>query len=364
MSPEEKNEDSALPEGDDGAKRVLLNAEEWTEPPGRKILSEYHKDGLPDGLVDTKAADKSDLESFAGYWNTNAAKQVRSEYHKEGAPYMEAPSEWDGHRPRSGRPSNKVSEKMAHDSRVLARGAGNGAGSDAEGKGPQVGAGAHAAVQGPRYGARGDEMVQGPRDDAASDAEGKGPHHGAGGHAGGKRAGGKEIPSSGEGGLQPESDVQPESLWSTGALVKQPLIQRVLDVSTIEVLTFAMFRAIFGRGIRIPLKLEDVIDMEIVAKDKDIVLNTNQLYFQVPELSVWRFIFAYKGKPVIEYGRGIKNQIRIHYYRMFVVLLSTWWGSWKRKRAHKKKAEANAEAEAMYASKGSRMKKEGGAGKK
>lgn len=309
MSPEQvqKKEDRS-PAGEPvkEEQRVLLNPEEWKEPAGRRVIGEYHKEGLSYAPIDPKAADKSDLESFAGYWEANGPKQLRSEYHKEGAPYMEAPSEWDGHRPRPGRPPNKASEKMAHDSRVRARGPGGEAGGDEAGPG----------------------------------------------------VGGEESPPGGEGGIQNDGDEL------AGALAKQSLIKRVLDVSTVEVLTFAMFRAIFGRGIRIPLKVEGVIDMEIVAKDKDIVLNTNELQFEVPELSVWRFIFAYKGKPVIEYGRGVKNKIKIHSFRLFVVLLAVLWGSWKKRRAKRKKSKAEGEAAARYASEGSGAKKEDGAGKK
>jgi hypothetical protein len=325
LSHDQKNERDAPAGEDDGSRRVLLNPEEWKEPSGRKVIGEYHKDGLPEGLVDATDADKSDLDSFAGYWKGQGTKQMHSEYHKHGAPYMEAPSEWDGHRPRDGRPPDKAGEKDAHDSRERARGSGDGAGGDVV-KQDVV-------------------LEEKPSGGDAGDSAGKGKEsHGS------FWAGDGDIKFAG-GGL-------------AGAVSKHPRLERVLDVSTVEVLTFAMFRAIFGRGIRIPLKIEGALDMEIVAKDKDIVLNTNQLYFQVPELSVWRFIFAYKGKPVIEYGRGIKNQIRIHYYRMFVVLLAAWWGSWRRKRAHRQKIEAEAEADAMYAAEGRKKQKEEGAGKK
>ena len=324
MSPDEKIgkreapgpvEAGPSPEGpapeDDGegparGERVLLNPEEWKEPAGRKVIGEYHKEGLPGGLVASRPPDRSDLDSFAEYWKDDGTSKLRSEYHKDGAPYMEAPSEWDGHRPRFARPPDKAAEKKAHESRERARGAGGG-------------------------------------------ADGGPVRHGKGGEG---------SAPGGEGGIQSEGG------GSAGGLTKHPLIERVLDVSTIEVLTFAMFRAIFGRGIRIPLKIEGVFDMEIVAKDKDIVVNTNQLYFQVPELNVWRFIFAYKGKPVIEYGRGVKNRIKIHRLRLFLVLLAVWWGGRRNRTAEKKKADAAAEAEARYASVGRGPKKGDGASKK
>ncbi len=310
MSPDEKREDNAPSGEEDASKRVLLHPEEWKEPPGRKVIGEYHKEGLPGGTVEARPPDKSDLDSFSEYWKDTGTNKLRSEYHKEGAPYMEAPSEWDGHRPRFGRPPDKAGEKAAHDSRERARGAGDGAG-----------------------GGAGDEPA---------------------GHWGG---GGGSLPEG-------EDGVRFEGGGLAGALTKLPRIERVLDVSTIEVLTFAMFRAIFGRGVRIPLKVEGAFDMEIVAKDRDIVLNTNQLFFEVPELNVWRFILAYKGKPVIEYGRGVKHRIKIRYFRLFVVLLAVWWGSKKKRRADSRRAEAAAQAEARYAAEGKGPGKGDGAGRK
>ena len=275
-------------------ERVLLNPEEWKEPAGRTVIGEYHKEGLPEGA----AAGEADLDSFEQYWKDKGQSKMKGEYHKEGAPYMEAPSEWDGHRQRPGRPPDKASEKMAHESRELAR-------------------------------------------------------HGDGeeGQISGETPGG--------GGTGRKSDIDGHA----GAPAAQPLIERVLDVTTIEVLTFAMFRAIFGRGVRIPLKIEGVIDMEIVAKDKDIVLNTNELQFEVPELSVWRIIFAYKGRPVIEYGRGVKNRIKVHRFRLFLVLLAMWWGGRKKRKALAKAAEAASEAEARYAAGSGGTEQKGGAGK-
>jgi hypothetical protein len=276
-------------------ERILLNPEEWKEPAGRKVIGEYHKEGLPEGA----ASGDADLDSFEQYWKEKGQSKLKGEYHKEGAPYMEAPSEWDGHGSRLGRPSDKASEKMAHDSRERAR-------------------------------------------------------HGDGdeGHSRGEPSGGNGIGRGFDAG------------GPAGAPAAQPLIERVLDVTTIEVLTFAMFRAIFGRGVRIPLRIEGVIDMEIVAKDKDIVLNTNELQFEVPELSVWRFIFAYKGKPVIEYGRGVKNRIKIHRFRLFLVLLAMWWGGRKKRIALAKAANAAGEAKARYAAGNGGTKKNGGAKKK
>ena len=116
-------------------------------------------------------------------------------------------------------------------------------------------------------------------------------------------------------------------------------ISRILDISTVEVITYAFFRAMFGKGIRIPLKREGVIDMDIAIEDNDIILNTNDVSFVPPQLNIWRLIFMYKNKPVIEFGRGIKRGMKIHYGRALIFLLAMWSGGRKTRKAQEKVAK-------------------------
>jgi len=121
---------------------------------------------------------------------------------------------------------------------------------------------------------------------------------------------------------------------------KQKLhISRILDLSTVEMITYAIFRAIFGKSIQIPLKREGVIDMDIAVKDNDIILNTNNVSFVPPELQIWRIIFTYKNKPIIEYGRGIKRSMKIHYGSAIIFLLAMWSGGRKTRKALEKAAK-------------------------
>jgi hypothetical protein len=89
-------------------------------------------------------------------------------------------------------------------------------------------------------------------------------------------------------------------------------LQRDINVHTIEVISYALLRGLIGAGVRIPLKRENLVDAEVTIKGKDVVFNTNQLYFNVPELVVWRIIYTHKGKPIIELGRGVKNGMKVH----------------------------------------------------
>jgi len=132
------------------------------------------------------------------------------------------------------------------------------------------------------------------------------------------------------------------------SLTKQPLLERVFDISTIEVMAFTIFRAMFGKGVRVPLKIEGSLDMDIAVKDTDVVINTNDVTFQPPKLQVWHFIFTYKGKPVMEYGRGIDG-VKIHYYRALVMLVARWWGGKKKKKANKEADEAKDRELTTYA---------------
>jgi len=116
-------------------------------------------------------------------------------------------------------------------------------------------------------------------------------------------------------------------------------LSRILDLSTVEMITYAIFRAIFGKSIQIPLKREGVIDMDIAVKDNDIILNTNNVSFVPPQLQIWRIIFTYKNKPIIEYGRGIKRGMKIHYGSALIFLLAMWSGGRKTRKAQEKAAK-------------------------
>jgi hypothetical protein len=120
----------------------------------------------------------------------------------------------------------------------------------------------------------------------------------------------------------------------------EALSGRKLDVRTVEVLALTAARTLFGKqGLRVPLTLEGVLDMDLVVQDSNVVLNMNEVHLTAPELSVWRFIFAYRAKPVIEYGRGIKDDMKIHYPQLILLLLTLWR---ERVRNHSAKARSDA----------------------
>jgi hypothetical protein len=251
-------------EGPKKEGRALLESEEWKDGPGQKTICEYHKDGLPDGVCEHGEVD--DLESFSDYWKKGGQGRPHSEYHKDGAPYLEEPSDWDGHGPERKRVSGIGDRVSGTGDRVLREGR-----SEGDVTAPVV----------TRY----------PIPDTRTPLPG-----GAAGH-----------------------------------MVAVPKIERVVDLSTFEVASYAIFRSLFGRGLKIPIRSEGLIDMDLVVKDKDIILNTNQLMFEVPELAIWRLVFAYQGQPVLELGRGVKNRIKIYRWRLAMILLRMWWHG-RRKR--------------------------------
>jgi hypothetical protein len=125
----------------------------------------------------------------------------------------------------------------------------------------------------------------------------------------------------------------------TGRADRDAFIGKVLDIKRIELLARTVFRAIFGKGVRIPLKLDGVIDMDLVVRDTTVILNLNKLQMQSPELLIWRVVFAYEGKPVVEYGRGIKNDLKVHLPQLFFLFLTLW-----RERRRKLRARRTANA--------------------
>jgi len=110
-------------------------------------------------------------------------------------------------------------------------------------------------------------------------------------------------------------------------------MERKLDTKTVEVLTLAVFRTLFKNGIHLPLKMDGMMDMDLMVRDNNVLLNLNQVQMQVPELSIWRIIFSYRGKPVVEYGRGVKSGMKIHFGELFFLFLTFWREKSKSNRA-------------------------------
>ncbi|MGD0817411.1 MAG: hypothetical protein ABR986_03320 [Methanomassiliicoccales archaeon] len=106
-------------------------------------------------------------------------------------------------------------------------------------------------------------------------------------------------------------------------------IQRPIDLSMIEMASYALFRVAFSKGVSIPIKREGMVDMDVTVKGKEITINTNQLYFTVPELNVWHIVYQHKGRPVLELGRGVKNGMMIHRMGAIRLGLEMWNGSRK-----------------------------------
>jgi hypothetical protein len=76
--------------------------------------------------------------------------------------------------------------------------------------------------------------------------------------------------------------------------------------------------------------------MDVVVRGKDVILNTNQLFFMVPVLAVWRVIYSHKGAPVVEFGRGVEKGLKMHRVQAIKLVLEIWRDS---KRNQMRKAQ-------------------------
>jgi len=99
---------------------------------------------------------------------------------------------------------------------------------------------------------------------------------------------------------------------STGRSPKDAMLNRKLDMGTVEVITYALFRAVFGYGVNIPIKRPGVVDLDVAVKGKDINVNTNDIFFNVPDLVVWRVVYSHQGTPIMEFGRGVDKGLKVH----------------------------------------------------
>lgn len=117
------------------------------------------------------------------------------------------------------------------------------------------------------------------------------------------------------------------------------LLGKTLDSRTIEVLASTVFRTIFRDGLRVPLKVPGLIDLDVAVQDNNVLLNLNQVQASIPQLSIWRITFAFQGRPVVEYGRGIKNDVKFHLPQLFFLWLTIW-----QEKRRKNRAQARGEA--------------------
>ncbi len=259
---EKRQEANQGPDGE--VCRDLICPEEWKDPEGRKVITEFHKEGLRKDLVGVDA----DLEGFEQYWNRRGGTvKVNGEYHKTGAPFLDLES----------------------------------------GRGP----------------------AKGPEEDRSVDAASS--LHGR-----------KDAPTEDllvEKTSQLERAAGPEA--SEGTHI-QGKIKRPIDLGLIEVVSYALFRVAFSKGLSIPIKRDGMVDMDVTVKGKEITINTNQIFFSVPELNVWHVVYQHKGRPVIELGRGVKNGMVVHRLQALRLALEMWTGS---RRINKLKVQQMKEAD-------------------
>ncbi len=282
MGPEEKKKKGKNPPAEeDTSEHVLLNPEEWKDPEEVTVIKEYHKTPIPG----SEEADELDLDAFEKNWDAKGKGQTASEYHKKDAPFMDGESEQEGPQSRE-----RIRSKKAPGEELRPR--------------------------------KEFTLATGPK-------------------AGEKEAYAEKIK---EKVTETTGSVREELTKATDTLTgrslgKAPKTRSVIDISTLEVLGYTVFRAMFGQGVRVPLKIEGSMDMDIAVKDTNVIINTNDVTFEPPVLQIWHFIFAYKGRPVIEYGRGV-TRVKVHYYNAFVMLLAMWWGGKKKRKAKEKASRA------------------------
>ncbi len=132
----------------------------------------------------------------------------------------------------------------------------------------------------------------------------------------------------------------------TGRSPKDAVLNRKLDVGTVEVITYALFRAIFGYGVNIPIKRPGVVDMDVTVKGKDIKINTNDFFFNIPDLVVWRVVYSHQGTPIMEFGRGVDKGFKVHRLQALKLFLALRSKSKKATKARMAARKAVAEESA------------------
>ena len=119
-------------------------------------------------------------------------------------------------------------------------------------------------------------------------------------------------------------------------------LTEVVDINTLEVVSYWIFRLAFGKELHVPIKKEGLADMDVHVQNKDIIVNTNQLYFVFPELVVWHITYTHKGRPILEIGRGVKKGMKVHRFNALRLLIEVWMGSRRTEKESRKTRQKGA----------------------
>ena len=151
-----------------------------------------------------------------------------------------------------------------------------------------------------------------------------------------RTSGAEEGRASADGGGLPPQGEQDGQRVTTSVSPPGARLHRVIDLPMIEVLAYTAMKAVFRDGVRFNVKREKLIDWEVVIKDRLVLLDAQRVEFQLPELSVWTLVFAYRGKPLVELGRGVPGGVRVFRLRLLLLYLRLWWDRtirhWRRRR--------------------------------
>lgn len=329
MADDDDGKDSP-PTENEKCTRPLLCAEDWQEPEGHKVIAEFHRPGLTEEDADIEA----DLASFEKYWKDKSGINFEGEYHKLGAPYLEEPSAWEGHRPRGAQvPPTVIVDDLAVDEGIHLEERAHIA---EEPRASVIVEEVHVeerihAPEGarPLVASAGDLVV--PEKVFIEEVHIEDTQKVTSSPSGYPLEDGKGQPAVAQPSSEPKASAAPLAAATARSQEKKPAdsklegrpkeksnkeplkISEIIDIATIETMSYIIIRALWGKDIHVPIKKEGVVDMELHIKGKDALINTNQLYFALPELVVWHIIYTHKGRPVLEIGRGVKNGMKLHY---------------------------------------------------
>ena len=104
----------------------------------------------------------------------------------------------------------------------------------------------------------------------------------------------------------------------------RPRLKKPIDLSIVEQVAYFVMKKVFRDGVKIPIRREGVADLDVIIKDKEVVIDVNQLFFDTPKLSVWRITVAYQGEALAVFGRGVKGDLKINPFNMARFLARAW----------------------------------------
>ena len=126
------------------------------------------------------------------------------------------------------------------------------------------------------------------------------------------------------------------SLAATPAAPADPPVARSRRPvgQTFEHIAHFLTSTFFPDGIHLPVRKDGLVDLDVILREREVVVDVHRLWPQFPVLAVWRITLAYQGRPLVTMGQGVQGHVKVRPLRVLVTLFRVWLQTLEAQKAH------------------------------